>query len=155
MAGHQERRRAMSEDEIPEPVVAAAEAIAEHKGKEIRILDMREVSGFTDYLVICHGRNDRQNRAIADAIDQRLEQLDDEPYSVEGYGEGTWILADYVDFVVNIFDAETREFYQLERLWRDAAVHEYDAGPRRVSEGEQEPPGPAESGRAAGADEPA
>lgn len=107
----------------PESLRAALEAIAEHKGEDVVVLDMREVTSFTDWLVVCNGRNPRQNQAIADAVAEAVGEHDRRPNSVEGRGEGTWILADYVDFVVNVFAPETREFYQLERLWRDAPAY--------------------------------
>lgn len=117
-------------DGRPEALDVVIAAVEERKGEDITILDMREISGFTDYLVICQGRSERQTQAIADLVSEELEEIDRTPLHVEGYSEGNWILCDYVDFVVNIFTPETREFYQLERLWRDAPVVHGDAEDR-------------------------
>jgi len=84
------------------------------------VLDLRDVTTFTDTLVICSGANARQNQAISDEIQQQLKKLGDLPMSVEGYTNADWILMDYGDYVVNIFTEKARAYYDLERLWRDA-----------------------------------
>ncbi|MBI1898735.1 MAG: ribosome silencing factor [Acidobacteria bacterium] len=97
--------------------VRAAEA---KKGRDIAVLDLREVTSFTDYFVICTGSNVRQTQAISDEIHLQLKQLGELPISLEGYQNGEWILADYGDFVVHVFLPQSRQFYDLERLWRHA-----------------------------------
>ena len=85
------------------------------------LLDLRGLSDFTDYFLICHGTSDRQVVAIAEAVEERLSRdLHLEPGHVEGGNRAEWILLDYVDFVVHVFVEEKRSFYALERLWGDA-----------------------------------
>lgn len=84
------------------------------------MLDVRDVTTFTDYFVISTGANARQIQAIADEIVKQLKQAGELPSSLEGYENAEWVLIDYGDFVVHIFSPKTRVFYDLERLWRDA-----------------------------------
>jgi ribosome-associated protein len=85
------------------------------------VLDLRGISDVTDWFVICHGTSDRQVRAIADAIEERLgRSLRSKPVHVEGRRTCEWVLMDYIDFVVHVFLEDKREFYRLERLWGDA-----------------------------------
>jgi ribosome-associated protein len=98
-----------------------AEIAADKKAVDVRILDMREVVGYTDYLVICSGNTERQAKAIHDAIYQELK--DDEnllPRRTEGEREARWILLDYLDCVAHIFTPDARAFYRLEQLWGEA-----------------------------------
>jgi ribosome-associated protein len=76
----------------------------------------------TDYFLICSGNTDRQVRTIAEDIEHRLAQRKVKPFRREGEREGRWILLDYVDFVVHVFQPEERDYYDLERLWSDAPV---------------------------------
>lgn len=99
--------------------MAAAEAKQAH---ELRVLDLRGVTSFTDYFIICHGTNVRQNQAISDEIELRLKKLGRQPASIEGYENAEWILLDYGDFLVHVFTEKARQYYDLERLWRDAKV---------------------------------
>jgi ribosome-associated protein len=78
------------------------------------------VTSFTDYFVICTGSNIRQNQAITDEINQILKKRGELPTCIEGYEQGEWVLSDYGDFLVHVFSAKAREYYSLERLWRDA-----------------------------------
>lgn len=105
-------------------VAAAAAACEEKKAEQIRILELDPAdSGFTDYFLICSGTNDRQNQAIATAIEERMERdFATRPNSMEGYRQGEWILLDYVDFVVHIFSEEKRDFYNIERLRKTATT---------------------------------
>jgi ribosome-associated protein len=85
------------------------------------VLDLRGLCDFTDYFVICHGSNSRQVLAIADEIEERLRAEDRlKPKHVEGRRVGDWVLMDFIDVVVHVFQDEKREFYGLERLWGDA-----------------------------------
>jgi ribosome-associated protein len=81
---------------------------------------VREVTSFADHFLICSGANSRQTQAIADEIQQELKKLGEYPISVEGYSHAEWILVDYGDFLAHIFSQKAREYYDLERLWRDA-----------------------------------
>ena len=95
-------------------------AAQEKQATDIRVLDLTGVTSFTDYFVICTGANTRQNQAITDEIGQQLKRRGELPSSVEGYEQGEWVLSDYGDFLVHVFSAKSREYYSLERLWRDA-----------------------------------
>jgi ribosome-associated protein len=97
--------------------VAAAE---DRKAGDLKVLHLAQVSGFTDYFVICSGTSDRQVQAIADGIQERLRSEKVRPLHVEGYNRGQWVLLDYGDLVVHVFQEEPRRFYSLERLWGDA-----------------------------------
>ena len=97
------------------------QAALEKKAEELTVLDLRGLSDVTDHFVICHGNSDRQVLAIADSIEERLQRsLGLRPANVEGRRTAEWILMDYIDFVVHVFQAERREFYRLDRLWGDA-----------------------------------
>ena len=112
----------MTKTEIRRMVAAAAAACEDKKAEQIRILELDPAdSGFTDYFLICSGTNDRQNQAIATAVEERMERdFNTRPNSIEGYRQGEWILIDYVDFVVHIFSEEKRDFYHIERLRKTA-----------------------------------
>jgi ribosome-associated protein len=96
--------------------VRAAQA---KQATDIKVLDLTGVTSFTDYFIICTGGNTRQNQAITDEINLRLKKRGELPASIEGYEQGEWILSDYGDFLVHAFTAKSREYYSLERLWRD------------------------------------
>jgi ribosome-associated protein len=97
--------------------VAAAE---DRKALDLKVLHLQQVSDFTDYFVICSGTNERQVQAIADAVQERLRANRVRALHVEGYNRGQWVLLDYGDLVVHVFQEEPRRFYALERLWGDA-----------------------------------
>jgi ribosome-associated protein len=84
------------------------------------VLDVREVTSFADYFVLCSGTNTRQIQTIADEIHQNLKKLGEYPSSMEGYGNAEWVLIDYGDYLIHIFSEKARTYYDLERLWRDA-----------------------------------
>ena len=90
------------------------------RAREILILDLRKLVSFTDYFVICSGRSDRQVQAIAEHIRSELKGKKIRPRSYEGLSSGKWVLMDYIDVVVHIFQDAAREFYDLEGLWSDA-----------------------------------
>lgn len=96
------------------------EAAADVKAEDPQVLDLRNLASFTDYFVILSGRSDRQVQAIADRILENLSARKEKPLSVEGYGGGHWILIDFGILVAHVFYVETRNFYELERLWSDA-----------------------------------
>jgi len=99
----------------------AERAAADKKAIDVRLLDLRETAGFTDYFLICSGNTERQVKAIHDSIHEQLKHEQRlVPRRVEGLRESRWILMDYFDVVVHIFVPETREFYRLEHLWKDA-----------------------------------
>lgn len=112
---------------VPDWVHEIAEVLDEGKGESIVILDMREVSGFTDFMLLCSGRSDPHVRALVDAVEKHRRDQGSKPTHVEGRAQGSWVLLDYFDVVVHVFTEEARDFYQLERLWRDAPLLEWTA----------------------------
>lgn len=110
--------------DLPAQVREALAAIDEHKGLRTVVLDMASVSSFTDFMVLCNGRSEPHVKALADAVRERLIENDVKVAHVEGMREGHWVLLDYGDMVVHVFTPEMRDFYQLERLWRDAPMIE-------------------------------
>jgi ribosome-associated protein len=83
-------------------------------------LDLREIASFTDYFVIVSGANERQVQAISDEVYETLKKAGHAAARVEGYKTAEWILLDYGDFVVHVFEQKARKFYDLERLWRES-----------------------------------
>ena len=107
---------------LDERLLVALHAAGERKAHELVVLDLREVASFTDYFLIASGTNVRQVQAIADAVEEELRKhLGVRPLRVEGYKSAEWILLDYGDFIFHVFEEKSRRFYDLERLWRDAA----------------------------------
>ena len=96
----------------------ALEAALDKKAQDIVVIDLSEICSFTDNFIVCTGTSNRHNLTIADGIEEKLRKEGVRALHVEGRPEGDWILMDYVDFVVHIFTARAREFYDLERLWR-------------------------------------
>ena len=112
----------MPTQDIRKQVALALEAVNNKKAEDVSVLQLPgESSTFTDYFLICSGSNPRQVQAIADEVDERLSKgMGVEPNNREGYQTAEWILLDYVDFVVHIFNAQRRAYYDLERLWKSA-----------------------------------
>ena len=106
----------------PETILSAiVERAVDRKAQDIVSMDLRAISGFADYFLICSGRSDRQCKAIHDAIHLGMKTKHGLlPSRVEGLSEGRWILMDYLDVVVHVFTPETRERYRLEQLWGEA-----------------------------------
>ena len=102
----------------------AVRAAESKKATDIRVLDLTGITAFADYFVISTGANARNVQAIADEVGLRLKQSGELPFSVEGYNQAEWILADYGDFLVHIFSPKSRAYYDLERLWRNAKTVE-------------------------------
>ena len=87
------------------------------KAENIVGLNVHDLSSIADHFLICSAASDRQVKAIADAIEEELQQHGEKPLAIEGYQKGSWVLIDCADLIVHIFDEETRRFYDLERLW--------------------------------------
>jgi ribosome-associated protein len=103
----------------------AVRAAESKQATDIKVLDLTAITSFADYFVICTGSNQRQVQAISDEVGLRLKRDAGElPISLEGYNQAEWILADYGDLLVHIFSPKSREYYGLERLWRNAATVE-------------------------------
>jgi ribosome-associated protein len=107
-------------EKLDDRVLAALHAAAEKKAIEPVVLDLREIASFTDYFVIVSGANERQVQAISDEIYESLKKAGHAAARVEGYKTAEWILLDYGDFVVHVFEQKARKFYDLERLWRES-----------------------------------
>jgi ribosome-associated protein len=118
--GGDKRRNISPKSKLPKQIELTIRAADDKKAGAFVVLDLRKTAGFTDYFVICSGTNQRQVRAIADAVTDALAAEGAKPTQVEGYDRSEWILLDYFDFVVHIFAPETRAFYGLERLWGNA-----------------------------------
>ena len=101
-----------------------AYAALNKKAENVKIFDLRGLSSITDFFVICTGMTDLHTRAIEEGIVETLKSESIRPWHVEGETVGRWILIDYVDVVVHIFQPEVREYYGLERLWGDAEIEE-------------------------------
>lgn len=120
--------------------LTAAAAAAEKKATDIRILDLGELLGITDYFVLVSAANDRQLRTVAEEVQYKTAGAGRKPRRREGTPDTGWMLLDYGDVVVHAFTQEQREYYALERLWRDAPAVDFDEAAHR----------PATSGAVAG-----
>jgi ribosome-associated protein len=106
---------------VRERALTAAQAAAHVKAEDVRLLDMHELVSYTDYLVVCTGRNVRLTKRIAEEVSFRLKRdCQVLPAGTEGSSGGEWILLDYLDFIVHVFTPEAREFYRLDVLWKQA-----------------------------------
>lgn len=97
-------------------------ALEEKKAEDIQIIDISEISSIADYFIITNGSNLNQVQAISDRVCEVLAQAGLSIRATEGYQTGSWILLDYGDIIIHIFDRESREFYNLERMWKDGKV---------------------------------
>lgn len=103
-----------------ELALLAAQALSEKKGREIQVLEIADLTTLADYFVLATGSSNTQINALVDNVEKVItEQAGEEPLHREGYRGGTWVLLDYGCLAVHVFNAEAREFYGLERLWRD------------------------------------
>ena len=109
----------MEMKESREMAKLAIQALEDKKAEDIRVIDISEVSVVADYFLIASGNNRSQIQAMADNVQETLGRAGFEMRQVEGYGTANWILLDYGDIIVHIFDKENRLFYNLERIWRD------------------------------------
>jgi ribosome-associated protein len=111
---------------IPGGIKKAVETLLDKKAEKVTVLKLKGLSEMTDYLVVCSGNSCRQNQALADAVRENLKKdLRLQPLGSEGETAAEWILVDYVDFIVNIFSAEWRKKYALEKLWMDAKRYDF------------------------------
>ena len=97
----------------------AAKALDSKKGKDIKLIRIDKITTLAEYFVICTGTSNTQINALCDAVEKELTEKGEEPLHREGYRGGTWVLLDYGCIAIHVFNAEAREFYGLERLWRD------------------------------------
>ena len=97
----------------------AYEALEDKLGEDIKIINISEVSVLADYFIIANGSNDNQVRALVDNVEETLGKAGFDVKQREGYGLGSWVLLDFGEIIVHVFDKENRLFYDLERIWRD------------------------------------
>ena len=114
-----------------EKAIVAARAAAEKVATDVVVLDVGDIIGITEAFVVASGSNTRQVKSICDEIELALKiEADVSPRSTEGLADASWVLVDYGDIIVHVFLTETREFYDLERLWSDAPRIEWQSGAR-------------------------
>jgi ribosome-associated protein len=104
----------------------AVDALEDRKGNDVRVIDISEISTLADYFIIAGGSNVNQVQAMADSVQEALGRAGHMTKNVEGYESGKWILLDFGDIIVHVFDNENRLFYDLERIWRDGKLIEKD-----------------------------
>jgi ribosome-associated protein len=117
-----------NEDGLDARIKSALQAASDKKALDLVVLDLRPIATFTDYFVITSGTNVRQVQAIADEITERLKREGTRAERIEGYRTAEWVLVDYGDFIVHIFEDKARRFYDLERLWREGVRVRLPAG---------------------------
>jgi ribosome-associated protein len=105
---------------IPAEISRAVRAALDKKAQDVVVLDLRNTPAFTDFFILCSGLNQRQVKAIADAVEETLRAIKMRPAHIEGYDRADWVLMDFFTFIVHVFTPQTRTFYGLERLWGDA-----------------------------------
>jgi len=105
---------------------SAVRAALDKKAKDVLVLELKDLSIMADYFVICSGESTTHVRSIVDNIEEKLRQESIRPAGVEGYNLSRWVLMDYSDVIVHVFEEETRAFYELEKLWLDAPVIEME-----------------------------
>jgi ribosome-associated protein len=103
-----------------EIAVTAARAAADKQAVDVTILDVSDLIAITDYFVICSGSSDRQLKTLVEEVEKAVREIGERPVRREGEADAGWVLLDYIDVVVHVFAQEEREYYDLERLWRDA-----------------------------------
>ena len=109
----------MVEKNAKEMVKTAVAALQDKKGEDIRVIDISGVTVIADYFIIASGTNKNQVQALVDNVDETLGRAGYEAKQMEGYATANWVLLDYSDIIVHVFDSENRLFYDLERIWRD------------------------------------
>lgn len=117
----------LSLDEIKKMAALAVSAMEDKKAEDIRVIDISEVSVLADYFLIASGKNRNQLQALADEVEERLGRAGFPMKQSEGYDGANWILLDFGDIIVHLFDQENRLFYDLERIWRDGKQIEPDS----------------------------
>lgn len=100
----------------------AFKALEDKKGEDIRVIDIAEISVLADYFIIANGSNANQVNAMVDSVEEELSKAGYDVKQREGYGLGNWVLLDFGDIIVHVFDKENRLFYDLERIWRDGKL---------------------------------
>lgn len=110
-------------------------AALKKKAFDLIVLDIKEISSFADYFILCSGNSNRQVQAIASSIEYDLKKKGIYPLGIEGFNEGKWVLLDYDDIIIHVFYHQIREFYELERLWDDAPRIEVEESKEKTKKG--------------------
>lgn len=121
----EEKKKRFTKRSLPATVRTAVEAALARKAEDLCVLDLRELSSFTDFFVIAHGNSSRQNVAIAEGVEAALKPAGLRPISIEGRETAEWVLLDYGSVVVHVFSRAAREHFALEKLWGDAPRLEF------------------------------
>jgi ribosome-associated protein len=121
----QEKKKTFTKRTLPREIKLAIEVCLAKKAEDLCILNLSELSSFTDFFLVMHGNSSRQNAAIAEGIESELKKAGTRPLSIEGRETEEWILLDYGSFVVHVFSPKAREHYSLEKLWGDAPRLDY------------------------------
>lgn len=109
----------MAEVNIQKKIETIVKALDSKRAEDIKVIGIRDLTIVADYFVIANGDSNTQTKALAEEVEFKLSQLGIQPARTEGYNGATWIVLDYGDIVVHVFYKETRDFYNLERLWAD------------------------------------
>lgn len=117
----------MVEHKVKEFAALAVTALEDKKAEDISMIDISEVSVIADYFIIAAGKNKNQIQAMSDTVNEKLERAGLPLKQMEGYNNANWILLDFGDIIVHIFDNENRLFYDLERIWRDGKQMDLEA----------------------------
>lgn len=115
-----ETTKRLSKTKLPREVKLSVKASQDKKAEDILVLDLRDISTFTDFFILMTGNSSRQNVAIYESIEQELKKDKLAPIGVEGKELAEWILMDYGSFIVHVFSKRARDYYSLEKLWGDA-----------------------------------
>ncbi len=122
----------MQGEEIKDLVVAALD---DAKGEQLSVLDVRELTSITDWMVVVSGRSDRHVKALSDAVLERARAADVRPIGVEGQRGGEWVLVDFADVLVHVMLPRVRDFYNLEKLWEIGKTAAAGSADRRKAQG--------------------
>ncbi|MGQ9800417.1 MAG: ribosome silencing factor [Candidatus Saccharicenans sp.] len=125
MAETKDRAKKFTKRSLPREIKLSIKASLAKKAEDLCVLDLRELTSFTDFFIIMHGNSNRQNVAIYESIEEELAKEKIKPFGIEGLETAEWILLDYGSFVVHIFSKRARDFYSLEKLWADAPRLDY------------------------------
>lgn len=111
-------------DQAMDMIKVIYDALADKKGEDIKVINISEVSVLSDYFVITNGNSDSQVNALVENVEEKMHKAGYSLKQQEGNRSGTWVLLDYGDVIVHVFDKENRSFYNLERIWSDGKVVE-------------------------------
>jgi len=120
LSGRSQTQAVQDIENLDDRILVALHAAEEKKAVDIVVLDLREIASFTDYFIVTSGANERQVQAISDGVSENLKKSGSAAARIEGYKTAEWVLLDYGDFIVHIFEQKARGFYDLERLWRES-----------------------------------